>query len=82
MRSSVMIPGGVLKREDGTYDVWCHIQDGHEYCGNCKTLARAKRAWVDAEKAYNHRKDITVHDAPVYHVHTETKTVTEAVRIR
>lgn len=77
-----MIPGGVLELEDGTYEVWCHTQDSHERCGVYKTLAKARREWVKAEIAYNHRRDCKPSDAPVYRVVVETIVERRAERVR
>jgi hypothetical protein len=77
-----VIPGGVLKLKDGTFEVWCHTQDSHERCGVYKTLARAKREWVKAEIAYNHRRNIKPSDAPVYEVVSRTVVEQYAVRMR
>ena len=77
-----MIPNGVLELEDGTFEVWCNIQDGRERCGAYKTLARARREWAKAEIAYNHRRDCKPSDAPVYKVVTETVVEKRAVRVR
>ena len=75
-----MIPGGVLQLEDGTWQVWCNIQDGREKCGTFKTLAKAKKSWVDAEVAYNHRAGLKPSDAPVYKL--KTVAYLEAERIK
>lgn len=77
-----MIPGGILRLEDGRYEVWCHTQDSHERCGVYVTLARARSEWVKAEIAYNHRRDCKPSDAPVYKIVTETIVQKRAVRIR
>lgn len=76
-----MIPGGVLKLEDGTYEVWCHVQDGSDHCGVYKTLAKARREWAKAEQACNHRRNCKPSDAPVYVVVAETVVQRRAVRV-
>lgn len=60
-----MIPDGVLKLENGTYEVWCSVQDGREQCGVFKARHITSRKWARAHAAYNGvTKD--PHDAPIY----------------
>jgi hypothetical protein len=73
-----MIPDGILRLVDGTYEVWCCVQDGHEHCGVYKQRRLAARRWAKAHAAYNGvTKDPS--DVPIYVLKTDTVTHAERV---
>jgi hypothetical protein len=73
-----MIPDGILRLADGTYEVWCCVQDGREHCGVYKQRRLAARRWAKAHAAYNGvTKDPC--DVPIYVLKAGTTIYAESV---
>lgn len=55
----------ILQLSNGKFKVMVNIQDGTEHCGEYDTEAKARQAWVENVKAYNH-VDRDPSEVPVY----------------